>query len=289
MENLEKLRKYLETTSKTLIKEDNEEEIKNIDFMLKTFKNYEQELVNLDLELLKPYLKDNQEVIMMLEFIQCLLLGNIKSGLSFELDEEQRSLLVWISRMLETKKQELLLNQNNQDKKNQNLENLITSSEQVYQILTNDKQEFISKELITQTSEFLEYVKSDLDLKKDIYKLIINHNNKVYKKDFIKEPFNTEKIKELLSLYRIPFQKLKDETKEIIVSNNLYEHIKSILEVLKENNLNFIKNVNLLDYFILYSNEKTINNVLKTFDQYLLPKDILSLIPTIFFLKKSPF
>lgn len=265
---------------------DCQKELANIEEMINIFNNYETQFVNLNLDLLKPYLQEKPDVFVTLEFIQCLLLGNLNNHLSFELDEEQRGLFVWILRMLETKKQELT-NRLSNNNENNSLEERCLINQETYEQLKNNENYLTPKQLTALTDSLTNQSKEE---KYAFYQILFNYNNQIYLKEHTsKNKFHEEaKLKELLADYHISYTKLRDETKDILITNHLFEETKQILSKLNEFHLiNVFNSYHLLDEILLYTDKETIEKVITTINQNNLALEYLLLLPTIFLKEKS--
>ena len=196
---------------------DSKQEIADIENMLYIFNHYETELVNLNLELLKPYLAEKPDVFVTLEFIQCLLLGNLNNQLNFELDEDQRGLLVWICRMLETKKQELSLQPKLKDEEKYQIEQRLNSNKDAYEILTKEDNTYLSA---SQINNLAKTVSLEPEKLYEFYQDLIKRNNYIYLQNNLQEEVEEEVI--------IPEHIYSEEPDEIVKEEESKEDLNEI-------------------------------------------------------------
>ncbi len=196
---------------------DSKQEIADIENMLYIFNHYETELVNLNLELLKPYLAEKPDVFVTLEFIQCLLLGNLNNQLNFELDEDQRGLLVWICRMLETKKQELSIQPKLKDEEKYQIEQRLNSNKDAYEILTKEDNTYLSA---SQINNLAKTVSLEPEKLYEFYQDLIKRNNYIYLQNNLQEEVEEEVI--------IPEHIYSEEPDEIVKEEESKEELNEI-------------------------------------------------------------
>lgn len=235
-EHLQVIEKSILNDKTRLQEVDNKKEIENIDRMLDIFKNYETELVNLNLELLKPYLDDTTDVFVTLEFIQCLLLGNMNNQLDFELDEEQRSLIVWICKMLETKRQELSSIPKLSSEEKYQIEKRLKTNQEAYDILLNQPNIYLSSSMITSLASTISLSKEELYL---FYQDLIERNNQIYLKEL-----NKIKVPDIdLKIDKVENKNLVDEEIKPDTSNEEKNNLETNEEKIEPSLENYLSQI----------------------------------------------